>query len=139
MKSMRVRNDDIKDAIKSTKKDVDPFDKSKKMVPTEESYYTIFGKHDFIDEEGYPRGNYDSKTILAKLVVERGQETYYIALGQDGYLANPLKETITKSIKARFGIKDEFTKCSQKMFKNYIQFLKTKNEAWYTQARREVI
>lgn len=137
-KGIRVRASDLDGAIHSTTGKEGVFEKKRKMIPAEECYYTLFGNHDFIDDEGYPRGDYDNRKILAKTVCENGKTEHYIMIGEDGHLANPMKALMTVSPKARLGIKEDYVKCSESMFNNYIQFLKTKNQAWYTQARREV-
>lgn len=137
-KSIRVRPKDLEGAIFTPKK-VD-FDKRSKVAPSEESYYTILGKHDFVDGDGCTRANYDNDHIYAKKIINpAGIPSYHIMIGSDGQLENPLQGVVVEHNKDKLDINQQYLKCSERMFNHYVNFLKTKNLAWYNQARREVI
>ena|SRR3990172_6215169 len=110
--------------------------------------YTIFGKHTSVDIEGFPLINHTSTHICAQYqkktdVDGKAIHRYFIRRGDDGTFYNPIgmyESSFTKSSykKATHG---EYTlrEVQSKVFKMYLQFLKTKNQSWLKNAEREAI
>lgn len=124
-------------------------DKSAEILDLEEEkevdLYTFFGKHDFLDELGYPKLRIDKKIIdkvfsnnRALAIRINGKKARYFAkIDSRGKLCDP---DGLYSQRARPGQKSlEFKSISEKAFNFYINFLKTKNKAWLNNAERELI
>lgn len=103
--------------------------------------YTIYGKHDFIDNGKNPRVN-EEKTALAKKIKLNSKTKYYIKVGAYGKIYNPMglySEGTSNKFLAKVGKNAwEFTEVNQKVFDMYISFLRTKNQAWLNNAEREL-
>ena len=113
--------------------------------------YTYTGEKDFTDTEDYPRVSTEGLTLFAVLGLTkayalrtvRGTKTvYYVKRGRYGRLYNPigLYSEGRASAQMRHAGRPEwqFTKCSEKVFTNYINFLRSRNPAWLNNAEREV-
>lgn len=103
--------------------------------------YTIFGNHDFIDDDQNPRTNDPSKS-LAKHTLTNSKHKYYIKIGSHGKIYNPMglySEGTSNKFLAKIGKNAwEFTEVNQKVFDMYLNFLRTKNQAWLNNAEREM-
>ena len=127
---------------------------NKKKAPDPDTYisvYTYKGEHDFEDEDGYPMLEVDEddgivdlfKTVNAyALKIERGERIqHYVKRGKEGKLYNPigLYATGNAGKQLRHAGKPlwELKATSERVFNFYIQFLKTTNLAWLTNAERE--
>lgn len=104
------------------------------------AFYTIYGEHDFIDEQGNPRIKSDSNPgLLARKIGNQ----FYIRVGLYGKIFNPIgmysegqqNKFLTKVGKEAYS----FSKVNQKVFDMYLNFLRTKNLAWLHNAEREMI
>lgn len=115
------------------------------------SAYTFNGEHDFKDEDGYPmielededlEDLFSSTDIYALKIVKGRRTTFYVKRGRHGHLYNPIGMYTegTKNKQMRHAGRPEwrFEVANAKIFKYYIQFLKTKNPAWLRNAEREV-
>lgn len=105
--------------------------------------YTIVGQHDFLDEDGYPRLNLkDDVKPLAELSITNGKTVYFVKRSDSGRLFNPIglysEGQEEKFMKHRGKNQWSLRRCNHSVFKNYINFLKTKNEAWFRNAEREI-
>lgn len=105
-------------------------------------YYTIIGKHQFIDENKNPRCNTETSEVCAKKVTTQSSTKFYIKTGVYGKIYNPIgmfsEGTATKFL-ARAGKKAwNYKQVNSKVFDMYISFLKTKNKAWLNNAEREL-
>jgi|TARA_Y100000310_G_scaffold207268_2_gene207740 hypothetical protein len=116
---------------------------------TEESVsdlYSIMGKHDWLDEEGFPRlnsENVDAAQVHAKVVKDSNRNPkFYAKRGRHGRFFNPIglysEGTEYKQTRHAGHPEWELKSVSQKAFSFYINFLKTKNTAWLSNAEREV-
>jgi len=108
------------------------------------TYYCIKDQEDFIDEEGYPRSNNDSKKVLAKKIIKReSQPQYYIKISNNNKLFNPLSSGLEeKSYSIVDNVcrpSDKFRSVNNKVFMLYLSFLMSKNITWLTKAEREII
>lgn len=111
----------------------------------ESKYFTLYGSHDFIDDDGNPRSqNKDNKNILAKTEPSNNnQQYYYLKVGAHGRIFNPIglySEGKQEKFLSKIGKNEfEFRKVNQKVFDLYVNFLRTKNLAWLNNAEREMI
>tara|TARA_R100000995_G_scaffold82725_2_gene57059 strand:+ start:469 stop:861 length:393 start_codon:yes stop_codon:yes gene_type:complete len=106
--------------------------------------YTIHGKHDFIDNSGFPRVEDADKGayIHAKEIVLDKSKRYYVKVGKHGRLFNPIgiySEGSEYKKSNHTGNKEwKLRKTNKKSFELYKNFLKTKNTAWLLNAEREM-
>jgi len=99
--------------------------------------YTIYGKHEDLDEKGYPIiFDEDSDNAYAK---KEGDKFFIKSNGSR--LADPLGIYGTTDLYKRVG--DHFVwkwrSTSPKIFNLFITFLKTKNKSYYLNATREML
>lgn len=108
-------------------------------------YFTLYGNHDFIDDDGNPRSEKkENKNILAKTEPSNNnQQYYYLKVGAHGRIFNPIglySEGKQEKFLSKIGKNEfEFRKVNQKVFDLYLNFLRTKNLAWLNNAEREMI
>ena len=104
--------------------------------------YTILGKHEEIIN-GYPRVYEDDDDAYAKRVLVKGQQPkFYIKTNAYGHPFNPIGKLMEGSASkvAHTGRKTyEYRLVTQRVFNFYIDFLKTKNDAYYNNAMREIM
>lgn len=111
----------------------------------EPKYFTLYGNHTFIDDDGNPRSDQkDNKNILAKTEFsQNNQQHYYLKVGAHGRIFNPIglySEGKQEKFLSKIGKNEfEFRKVNQKVFDLYLNFLRTKNLAWLNNAEREMI
>lgn len=108
-----------------------------------EIYYTLYGDHDGT-YNGFPiLENDNPDKVHAKEVFTDENNYYFIKVGLDGRLYNPLNiftgaETFTP--KKRQGQQMwKLKKVKREIFFKYIQFLNTRNIAYLKNAEREVL
>tara|TARA_R110000824_G_scaffold397573_1_gene600590 strand:- start:332 stop:733 length:402 start_codon:yes stop_codon:yes gene_type:complete len=109
------------------------------------SLYTIFGKHDWIDEDGFPRmdiEDFDPGYLHAKTVEDNNRTKFYIKRGRHGKPFDPMgiyTEGTEHKQKRHAGKPEwELKIVNEKAFNFYINFLRTKNGAWLRNAEREI-
>ena len=104
-------------------------------------FYTIFGKHDWLDDEGFPRINEETPDAYAKSISGNSETKFFVKRGRYGKLYNPIglysEGTANKQLRHAGKPEWEFKKETEKVFNFYINFLKTKNSAWLNNAERE--
>lgn len=114
----------------------------KNLETKEIEFYTLVGKHKFIDEDKNPRLTKDGDNVFAKKIITNNIKKYYIKVGTYGKVYNPIglfSEGTANKFLARAGKKAwEFKEVNSKVFDMYIKFLKTKNIAWLNNAEREM-
>jgi hypothetical protein len=116
--------------------------------------YTKAGDQDFIDDNNNPRLNEENDRVYAKAVKDKPSKditnkspkgfTYYIKADPNKNLYNPTelysvqsktpKSFLNKVCKSEL----RFLEVSESIFNKYINFLKTENTQWLTNAQREV-
>tara|TARA_Y100000004_G_scaffold182631_1_gene229587 strand:+ start:1225 stop:1596 length:372 start_codon:yes stop_codon:yes gene_type:complete len=105
-------------------------------------YYTIFGEHEYLDENNFPKLKDGTKDVLAKSITIDDNTRYFIKLGSHGKIYNPIgmfSEGTSNKFLSKIGKKAwEFKSVSPRVFDLYIKFLKTKNIAWLRNAEREM-
>ena len=105
-------------------------------------YYTMIGKHQFIDENKNPRCNTETSEVCAKKVTNQSSTKFYIKAGVYGKIYNPIgmfSEGTAAKFLARAGKKAwDYKQVNFKVFDMYVSFLKTKNKAWLNNAEREL-
>jgi len=103
-------------------------------------FYTMIGKDDIFDGDGFPVTQQESRAFAKK--VYKDQFMYYIKIGPNGRIYNPMgmfSEGNHNKFLAKLGKPEwKFTKVNQKVFDLYLNFLKTKNIAWLNTAQREL-
>jgi hypothetical protein len=104
-------------------------------------YYTLFGKHYAVDEEGNPLSKTD-KGAYAKQQRQGNSYSYFVKTGNSGHLLNPSsglysdEENKFNSAKGQMYFK--FQKVTKTAFDYYLNFLRTRNPAWLRHAEREI-
>tara|TARA_R110000824_G_scaffold273457_1_gene461944 strand:+ start:169 stop:561 length:393 start_codon:yes stop_codon:yes gene_type:complete len=107
----------------------------------ETAFYTMFGKHEWLDEEGFPRAHSESLDTHAKSIVDENKSKFFVKRGRYGKLFNPIgifsEGTSGKQLRHAGRPEWQFKEASKETFDFYIRFLKTKNSAWLHNAERE--
>jgi hypothetical protein len=108
-----------------------------------ETLYCVLGEHEFIDSDNNPRLSAESGKVLAKKTSTQSSTRYFVKIGTYGRLYNPIgmyTEGNENKFLAKIG-RDEwfFKEVNQRVFDNYLNFLRTKNIAWLNNAEREMI
>jgi len=106
-----------------------------------DSYYTLFGKQDFL-EEGCPMANGNSEHIYAIKRYKGVKAHFYIKAAANGMFYNPMDMgTANRTEKQSHNIKSnsEYTEVREEVFNQYLKFLRTKNVSWLTQANRSTM
>lgn len=106
--------------------------------------YTVNGREDFIDKEGFFRINFqpiERAKLNPYVHAIKYQNRYLIKLDENGKLFNPYGPfTEGMETKQRVGRPTwKFRNTSKNNFNQYINFLKTKNEVFLKNAEREMI
>lgn len=106
------------------------------------TYYTVFGQHDDLDEEGNPLSKTDKKGYAFIKTSNDHNDTYFIKVGLYGKIFNPIglySEGRENKFLSKIGKNEyNFTKVNKKVFDMYVNFLRTKNLAWLNNAEREL-
>lgn len=105
-------------------------------------FFTIYGKHKSLDKDNNPITDCDNGDVLAKRITINSKSKYYIKVGAYGKIYNPMglySEGTSNKFLAKAGKNAwEFTEVNSKVFDMYINFLRTKNQAWLSNAEREM-
>lgn len=105
-------------------------------------YYTLLGRHEFVDESENPRSSKETSEVCAKKICTNSSTKYYIKTGLYGKVYDPIglfSEGTGAKFLARAGKKAwEFKQVNEKAFNMYLSFLRTKNKAWLTNTEREI-
>lgn len=103
-------------------------------------YYTILGKQDYVDTDGFPIIN-NKENSLAYTKTLNNETQYFLKVGLYGKIYNPMglySEGKSNKFMAKIGKNAyNFTRVNQKVFNMYLNFLKSKNIAWLNNAERE--
>jgi len=128
------------------------FHKIDKNKETEEpkrlvEVYTIAGKQDYFDDDGFPRLDEsaedaeDAPDAHAKSVTIGQRKKFFVKVGRHGRLFNPFgmysEGTAAKQMRHAGKPEWNFLESEERVFDHYIQFLKSKNPAWLHNAERE--
>lgn len=113
-------------------------------VPTSDKvYYTIHGKHDDLDVNNYPICDEDSKKDYAKRVVRSDEVIkYYIRVSKSGQPFNPIGIDQGKSHAKKhndLGDLYPYLEVNKKVFRNYVDFLRTKNTLYLEHVARAIL
>lgn len=118
---------------------------TKKRDVTETSnteFFTIYGEEEFL-VDGYPQRKHDDTLVYAKKIQKRdGMYKYMIKLSNNGKLYNPVaivgEEKRSTFLDKICRSNDKFKIVNEKAFNWYVEFLKSKNLAWFYNAEREI-
>lgn len=116
-------------------------------------YYTISNNQEFVDDDGYYRLENNSDKVCAKAMKEsKGKNIlkrnanyykYYVKVASNKSLYDPFETHSIKDNRVSFidKIKDNgsnFIEVNHSVFNKYINYLKTQNSQWLTEAKREL-
>jgi len=150
--SMRVRGKDLRNAIFPLNiKKLSSSSKTEINQPKPRIYnigFTIFGKHDRLtdiygeeQENGYPVcDNKENEYAMIKYVGD-SPPRYFVRMDSRGELYNPngiYEGGANKYLKHTGKPQWELKETNSKIFNFYLNFLKTKNQAWLLNANRGV-
>lgn len=105
-------------------------------------FYTLFGQHDFLENNLPCLTKFDDVKMFAYSIQHGDITTYFCKVDKNGRLYNPIGLTVQAQVRRnRQRGKDnwQFRKQEKKVFDFYLQFLKTKNPAHLNVAQRERI
>lgn len=123
------------------------------VIGNDSRFYTLKGSETFLDDSGYPRTESETEVTYAKAVKDKLTKhfsdtnlvySFYIKTDPNKNIYNPVtRYSIEPKIKKNFVnqvCKSNlvFTPVSEAIFNSYINFLKTGNTQWITQAQREI-
>lgn len=109
-----------------------------------DKYYTIIGLEDSLDKDDFPRvHDNDNAKILAKQSIRQDNSIRYsIKIGNNNKIYNPVsiygQEPENTFLDRVCRSNSKFKDVNAKTFDLYINFLKTKNMAWFHNAEREM-
>lgn len=119
----------------------------------ETKYYTTSNACDYVDVLGYPRSKIDDKRVFAKAIKQlRGKNVldrspsyfkYYVKIEPNKSLHDPYTKHSIRTDSRSFVDKickseNTFMEVNQSVFDKYINYLKTQNNKWLVDAKREV-
>lgn len=111
------------------------------LIPDETILYTIIDQHNFIDNDNNPRLSEDSNLVCAKKITKNNTQKYLIKVDNTNKFYNPLSPVSsikpTKILQTISIPKNQFKQVNQEIFSMYLNFLRSKNEAWLHNAERE--
>ena len=106
------------------------------------NYYTVLGKHDFLDENNNPRTKNEKNAYAYSKINNDSDIQYFVKVGLYGKIFNPIglySEGKANKFLSKVGKNEfSFTRVNQKVFDMYVNFLRTKNVAWLNNAEREL-
>lgn len=120
---------------------------------SEIKYYTTATNQDYVDDDGYPRSQIDNpkvfakavKNTLGKNVLQRAPSyfKYYIKIEPNKSIYDPFDKHSIKTSGHSFVDKickseNTFMEVNQSVFDKYINYLKTQNNKWLIDCRREI-
>lgn len=116
--------------------------KENNSTTKESKYYTIFGNHDYLDDDQNPRLNEETPKAFAKVVANGSKNRFFIKTGLYGKIYNPIglysENTHSKFLNKSGKPAWNFKEVNSKVFDMYVSFLRTKNLAWFNNAEREL-
>lgn len=112
-------------------------------------YYTIEKYQSFIDDDGFPRATTETDHVYAKVINNKKRKhlndnnlypSFYIRTDPNKNIINPFATTNTKKSFINKICKSsiDFTEVPESVFNKYINFLKTQNTTWLSNAQREI-
>ena len=109
---------------------------------SDRNYYTVLGKHDFLDENNNPRTKNEKNAYAYSKINNDSDIQYFVKVGLYGKIFNPIglySEGKANKFLSKVGKNEfSFTRVNQKVFDMYLNFLKSKNIAWLNNAEREL-
>jgi len=139
-----MSNINRKDVMESQHKLHNDVREEKEDKSADNAYYTMFGKQQYLDELGFPRlidDEIESVVFAKKLWNPANTAFKYFVRQENGRLYNPnpiIPAAKTDKVR-RHTSQSDFMQVSPSVFKMYLQYLKTKNQAHYTNANRALM
>ena len=114
-----------------------------KVETPETCSFTISGKNDATSVEGYPIiTNEASDFAFAKKIVGVQKTRYFVKMNSSGKILNPIglysESTHNKQLRHTGAAEWQYAEVNEKVFTNYLNFLKSRNNAWLLNAEREI-
>lgn len=109
-----------------------------------DKYYTVIGLEDSLDKDDFPRvhDNDDAKILAKQSIRQDNSIRYSIKIGNNNKIYNPVsiygQEPENTFLDRVCRSNSKFKDVNAKTFDLYINFLKTKNMAWFHNAEREM-
>lgn len=106
-------------------------------------FYSFIGDEDFLDENNNPRieSETNKKIIAKKIYKSDGRIKFLVKIDNSGRFFNPRSPVSsiknTKLLQTISLSQDKFKEISSKAFTLYLNFLRSRNEAWLSNAERE--
>ena len=115
-----------------------------KPTKTNVIFFTLSGKEDLTDEDGYPVLTSNKVDLIcAKLNSDGDHHRYFVRRDGDGSFYNPhglySEGYMTRTGRRVSKPELDFRTVNKNVFYLYLQFLKTKNEAWLRNAERSAM
>ena len=115
-----------------------------KPTTTTVVFFTLSGKEDLTDEDGYPVLTSNKVDLIcAKLNSDGDHHRYFVRRDGDGSFYNPhglySEGYMTRTGRRVSKPELDFRTVNKNVFYLYLQFLKTKNEAWLRNAERSAM
>jgi hypothetical protein len=119
----------------------------------ENKFYTINNNQDYVDDEGFPRSQIENSKVFAKAVKEVRSKNilerspayfkYYVRVEpnktlHDPFMGHSIQTNRTSFVDKICKSEQSFMEVNQSVFTKYINFLKTQNSQWLTDATREL-
>ena len=106
--------------------------------------YTVKGKEQFLDEAHYPRTKFENNSNThAKLVSIGESKRYYIKFNRTGRIFDPcgLYDEIQQTRESRHASRPnwKWRQVSERVFLFYLEYLKTRNKAFFINAERSIV
>lgn len=118
----------------------------------DQKFYTIIGKQDFLDNEGYPRISSENDIVYAKAIKDKPSKSltsqeyhysYYLLITPNKEIYNPqvlykLQEDNPSFIDKVCKNPYSFKAVTKSIFDKYLTFLKSGSIQWYNSSQREL-
>jgi|TARA_Y100000356_G_scaffold132282_1_gene137301 hypothetical protein len=125
----RITRNELESSVSSTKTE----QQASAAIPNDERVVTAYTTGLEVVEES-------SNKAYAKKVSIEGQDIYYVKRDKYGSLYNPqgMYSERNQTKLNRYGAKWSFMEVSKSAYDKYLKFLDSKNEAWLSNAEREL-
>ena len=118
----------------------------------DQKFYTLIGKQDFLDSEGYPRVSSENDIVYAKAIKDKPSKSltskeyyysYYLLITPNKEIYNPqvlykVSENTSSFIDKVCKTPYSFKEVTKSIFDKYLTFLKSDSIQWYNSSQREL-
>lgn len=118
----------------------------------DQKFYTLIGKQDFLDNDGYPRVSSENDIVYAKAIKDKPSKSltskeyhysYYLLITPNKEIYNPqvlykVSENTSSFIDKVCKTPYSFQEVTKSIFDKYLAFLKSNSIQWYNSSQREL-